>query len=167
MRPKFHARRLRPAGIALLLLPLSGCMPNEALVMRADNIIGLCASTYARKHPESGFPPNMEAISSGENPCVERRWVDGTEHGYLFTYRAGPPDEDGKIMTYSITARPRRYGHPWKRSYYDDQTWTLHVTEEDREATPNDPFRFYSDSLPNHGLPRREGSGSPAPGDHR
>jgi hypothetical protein len=65
--------------------------------------------------------------------------VGGRKSGYRFDYKPGPV-EHGRIQTYTVTARPIKYGCPGEGSYYSDQTGEIRETTEDRPATAKDPL---------------------------
>jgi hypothetical protein len=66
--------------------------------------------------------------------------------GYQFVYTPGPADDQGRITSYALSARPLLYRQTGIRSFRVDQTGQVHATEEAREATASDPlFRTFQD----------------------
>ena len=63
----------------------------------------------------------------------------GEKYGYRFTFTPGPRDEEGKITSYGLTARPLTYKRTSCRSFFTDETGVIRATEKDRLATINDP----------------------------
>jgi len=57
--------------------------------------------------------------------------------GYTLQYTPGPTGADGAVRNYILSARPDRYGF---RSFYTDQTRSVHATSENRPASAQDPL---------------------------
>ena len=74
---------------------------------------------------------------------------DSFDH-YFYTYTPGLPDREGRITTYTITARsishtitgravPKKPNEPGGvRSFFTDESARIRVTHEDRAATAQD-----------------------------
>jgi len=100
------------------------------------------ASTYNTGYSRSlgalGPPPAGSAPSASAAGLIDDVLAGGVKTGYRFEYKPGPV-EHGRIQTYTVTARPIKYGCPGKGSYYTDQTTEIRVTTADRPATAKDP----------------------------
>lgn len=79
------------------------------------------------------FPPSAEGLG----PPARMAARNALDAGYTLQYTPGSPGADGSIRTYSLTARPDRYGY---RNFYTDQTGILHATSDNRLATGQDPL---------------------------
>jgi hypothetical protein len=86
-------------------------------------------SSYAAKHAGS-YSTTLEALKPFYQPSTRT---------YTFTYTAGPQGADGKIKTYTLTARPAGPcpGH-CSCSFFTDETGTLRKTRKNRPATVHD-----------------------------
>jgi len=100
------------------------------------------ASTY-----NIGYSPSLAALgppASGSRPSaasadlIDSVLASGVKKVYRFEYKPGPA-EDGRIPTYTITARPIEYGVTATNSYLSDQTGIIRSTPDDRPATADDP----------------------------
>lgn len=56
--------------------------------------------------------------------------------GYMLAYAPAPPDADGAIHSYSLTARAGNYSY---RSFYSDASGIVRSTRDDRDANALDP----------------------------
>jgi hypothetical protein len=59
--------------------------------------------------------------------------------GYAFTYTPATPEPDGRVSGYRVQARLVNPGWLQQKRFLMDQSGVIHVTEEDRDATPQDP----------------------------
>jgi hypothetical protein len=85
---------------------------------------------YAAKHQQS-YSPTLDDLGPGFQPKAK---------GYAFTYTAGPQGADGKIKTYTLSARPAEpCPSHCSCSFIADETGAIHKTEENRPATLRDP----------------------------
>jgi hypothetical protein len=84
------------------------------------------------KNEGGRYPPSAEVLG----PHARMAARNGLDAGYTLQYTPGSAGADGSIRTYSLTARPDRYGY---RNFYTDQTRMLHATSERRMATAQDP----------------------------
>lgn len=116
--------------------------------MRSLQTINQTEVTYSSIYSQ-GFSPTLAALGGPDNApatpsaagLLDNHVIpSGHVSGYTLTYTSGPKDANGKIQTYTISARPDAYyqrdGLP---SYFTDQTGVIRMTKEDRPATVNDP----------------------------
>jgi hypothetical protein len=110
-------------------------------------VINTACQAYAETYRDLGFPRELaqlgprteEAKGPQRSGLIDGVLASGVKSGYIYSYRAGEPDKNGKTTTYTFTAVPRQYGKSGRRSYYSDQTGTIHFTDENRAPTANDP----------------------------
>jgi hypothetical protein len=100
---------------------------NESHAIGSLRTINTAAVTYSLSHEETGFPPDLAALGP----------VLTDKRGYVFEYQA--ENREGKIVHYSVTARPVKYGETGFRSFLTDDSGVIRFTGENRPATPNDP----------------------------
>jgi hypothetical protein len=62
-----------------------------------------------------------------------------SENGYSVSYLPGPPDDNGEIATYTLSARPVEFGKTGTRSFVLDEGGIVHATEANRPAMREDP----------------------------
>ena len=114
--------------------------------------IGTSAITYWSTY-ENGYPPSLASIgpseSGNEYTCraaglIDKAMASGEKWGYVFEYIPGPPVDKPApgcppgVKSYTVTARPLKYGQTGRCSYYTDDTLLMTFTDEDRPATPQD-----------------------------
>jgi hypothetical protein len=119
--------------------------------------INTAAVTYASTYG-NGFPPSLAVLgapAAGAPDCRKSDLVDPAmaaygnafvRTGYLYEYRPGPPVVERPapgcppgVPSYTITARPLKYGKTGSRSFFTDETAIIRGTSENRAATANDP----------------------------
>jgi hypothetical protein len=107
------------------------------------------ASTYG-----AGYPASLRALgppSSGTPGCdaaglIPEEMAKGELTGYIFHYTPGTPyagksasDCQPGVETYTLAARPARYGRCDKSSYFTDESGVIRSTDENRPPTAKDP----------------------------
>ena len=96
--------------------------------------LGFSTTLAALGPPTGGAAPNASAAA-----LMGRELASGAQFEYTFRYTPGARDGTGKVTTYTLTAMPREPQCTlWKR-FFTDQTGKIHVTEENRAATGDDP----------------------------
>jgi hypothetical protein len=91
--------------------------------------IDMAEGGYAAQHAGS-YSPTLEALKPLGQPSTK---------AYTFTYTAGPPGADGKIRTYTLTARPTTpCPDSCSCSFFGDETGIIRKTEKNRPATVHD-----------------------------
>lgn len=151
-------RRALYIGIPLFLIQVIS-IPNLLRSRSAGDHIGgvgmlrtinTAEITYASTY-SSGFSPSLAVLgpptqgakrSALAADLIDEFLASGRESGYRIDYKPGPV-EHGRIDTYTVTARPIKYGCPeayWaETSYFSDQSGVIRMTNEDRLATAKDP----------------------------
>lgn len=102
--------------------------------------------TYAKTY-DKGFSLNLAVLGpppAGQKPSAWAAdliapWLVGGNMGnsYTLTFTPGTPGADGRITSYTITARPAVW-RPGLRSFYTDQSAVIRWTDENRAATASD-----------------------------
>lgn len=128
---------------------------NEASTTSALRTVNTAEVTYDNTY-NAGYTPTLAELGS---PAADAKpdashadlvdpVLSGTsggtatsfhKSGYRFVYTPGAADVDGRIRTYTITARPIEYKQSGLRSFFTDQTCVIRQTSEDRPATAKDP----------------------------
>ena len=102
---------------------------------------------YASNHPDQGYAPKLEWLLPSEegNPRTEQNsgvidelLVSGEKCGYRFTFVPGMADEEGRISSYTLRARPLIYGTTGHLSYFIDESRVMRYTWDGRAATAED-----------------------------
>jgi hypothetical protein len=112
---------------------------NQASAVNSIRNINTCAATYQLRHPEQGYPPRLAMLGPAGEQCIDERLAAGKRSGYGFTYSPGPTTAQARIESYTLIARPTKYGTTGIQSYYSDQTQLIRTTSEERPATITDP----------------------------
>jgi hypothetical protein len=153
------ARRLATVLVIAGLLIAAAVFPRSAaagqekesasqMVERAEGgtrTINTAEVTYASTYT-TGFSRTLAELGGSENetPTASRAYlVDeelaaGKKSGYLFVYKPGPKDKDGKTNSFTLSVRPIKWRKGLK-SIFSDETGVLHETTENRAATKKDP----------------------------
>jgi hypothetical protein len=124
-------------------VPLSD---NEQSALGATRTINTAEVAYDSTY-KKGYSVNLWVLGEGprgftpsaaQAGLVASELARGKWHNYVFTYRAGAKDKDGRITAYTLTVRPTR----WRKglvSYFTDQTGVIRWTKEHRAPTAKDP----------------------------
>jgi type IV pilus assembly protein PilA len=102
----------------------------------------------------NGYPPSLSVMAippEGAEPgCLAAGLLDpalamGQKHGYVYIYTPGPPIVNAPLgcvpgaRSFSIVARPLKFGVTGKRNYFVDESGVMRYTTENRAATASDP----------------------------
>jgi hypothetical protein len=93
---------------------------------------------YAQTHPAKGFASSLAEL--GPSPgaeLIDSVLASGRKSGYVFTLNAVPPEASGRIMHYTLVARPEKYEKE-TRSFFMDESGVERFTTENRAATVYD-----------------------------
>src|SRR5439155_23018550 len=116
-----------------------------------DGVIGCLRTintaelTYANTY-KNGFSSNLKALAAPDEGTsytasaaglIDASQLGGKRNGYVFTYKAAPPDDQGKISGYTVSARPIKWQKGTQR-FFTDQTDVVRSTAENRPATAKD-----------------------------
>jgi len=95
-------------------------------------IAGLQKALSDYQAAEGTFPSLLESLGSAA--VAEAR--NAQSGRYTLQYTPGRPGPDGRVRTYTLTARAGNYGY---LNLFADETGIIRVTREDRAATAQDP----------------------------
>ncbi|HET9741932.1 MAG TPA: hypothetical protein VFQ00_04210 [Terriglobales bacterium] len=121
---------------------------NEQTAMMNLQALAGALGDYSDQYPTDGFPSKLDALggSPPSQPDSDHaQLIDNelaTTHvqsGYSFDY------ERSSVDSFEITARPLDFGKTGSKNFFIDQSRVIRVTEEDRQATAQDPplYRHY------------------------
>jgi hypothetical protein len=145
-----------PYAIAIPSLKRSSIPANQASAVGVLRIINTAMTTYQSTYDNS-YAPSLKVLGpapAGTAPpspncsaagLIEEALASGRHNGYLFEFKPGPPAENVQsdcphgVRSYTVTARPAKYGATGKSSYFTDESGTIRWTPEDRPATVQDP----------------------------
>ena len=133
------------AAIAIPNLLRSKMAANEASAVGSMRSINT-AEVYYDIIYHQGYSPTLAALrvsGKGSPPTaaaaalLDDTLTSGRKAGYVFVYKSGTPDKDGRINTYTLVARPVK----WQEgllSIFTDETGKIRGTRENREPTARD-----------------------------
>ena len=105
---------------------------NEASAVGSLRIYNVAAFNYATACPGQGYPASTANLGPGPGDCTHANLVDGllgtsnpTKHGYVFGYMPGPADNQGHVLSYTITADPIQAGSTGVRHFFTDQSGVI------------------------------------------
>lgn len=126
-----HSRKASPEASAIASLRTI----NTAEAAYA----GIYGTGYSPSLSTLGPPPEGREPTALDAGLVDPLLAIGQKSGYTFTYAPGAVDSRGRVMKYTVFARPVKFGETGKRSFYTDETGLMRATGEDRPATVQDP----------------------------
>lgn len=100
---------------------------------------------YSANHPDLGFPATLSLLGPAGDNSVDAELTPAgggntvARSGYRFTYTPGKVDTYGRVNTFTVSARPVKYGATGRRSFFVDESGWIRFTTEDRAATAADP----------------------------
>ena len=130
------------AAAAIMFLNLSFLeerIPYEASAVGSLRTINTAQIEYARTYPDRGFASSLAELGPGSGDLIDSILANGKKSSYVFILTAAPPDSHGRIVRYSIMARPQHYGKNIRYSFFTDESGVLRFTTENRTATAQDP----------------------------
>jgi hypothetical protein len=147
---------MRKTRILWVLIPVAvvawvAAAPQKSEQPDPDRAVGSMrsintAEVYYDKTYGKGFSPTLAALGvsdKGTPPTaaaaalLDNTLTGSKKAGYVFVYKSGVPDKDGRINTYTVVARPAK----WQKgllSIFTDETGKIRGTTENREPTVHD-----------------------------
>ena len=126
--------------------PFSPVMPaSSAAAVGCLRSINTAEAYYAKHYP-AGFSPTLASLGvpqDGVQPSataaglLDNSLTSGTKGDYVFTYVPSTKDSNGKITSYTVTARPVTW-KPGVWSFFTDETGVIRWTDENRPPTVTD-----------------------------
>jgi hypothetical protein len=119
-------------------------LPHHAMFESASvsflRTIVVAQQAYSEEHKAEGFASSLSQLgpSSKSDGLIDTVLASGKKSGYVLTLRTGPPQTDGRIIRYTLSARPEKYGNCGTHSFFTDETGVVHYTSENRAATAQD-----------------------------
>jgi hypothetical protein len=121
------------AGIAWFAFPwrLAGSKP-EAEAHAIAAITELQQALNAYQTSEVTFPSAIESLGEHGQEALQ----EAQSGRYSLQYTPGSPESDGRVKSYTLTARAGNYGYV---NLFADETGVIHGTRENRAASAADP----------------------------
>jgi len=116
------------SNLAQLAPPPRGVEPSPAAAGLIDSALASGTKRYSTYRVGDDIVDEIDS-ALGRKP----------DHAYHYDYRPGPRDAHGRIVTYTICARPIDRFKNQENSYFIDETGVLRATSEDRCPTAKDP----------------------------
>lgn len=117
------------AAIAIPNLLRARMAANEASAAGSLRTYNMAMASYASNCPQLGFPASVEKLGPGSGNCDHANLVEeqmasspATKSGYHFVYHPGPADDQGRIVTYVVSADPVVPNNTGTRHFYTDET---------------------------------------------
>jgi hypothetical protein len=121
------------AAIAWFAFPwrLAGSRPEaEAHAVAAITELQQALNTYQTS--EATFPSALESLGDRAREALQEAQFGR----YTLQYTPGNPESDGRVKSYTLTARGGNYGY---LNLFADETGVIHGTRENRAASAGDP----------------------------
>lgn len=126
------------AAVAIPNLLRSRMAAGESAVVGNLRTINTACVAYSSMHPERGFPRTLAELGSKGDALLDDTLAGGQKTGYIFNYQPGPPDRDGRINTYQVTANPLRPEETGRRYFFTDESAVIRMSR-DGPATATSP----------------------------
>ena len=99
-----------------------------------------CVMAYQSANPDTEYPSSMDDIGAGGSGCVDAAILSASpSRSYDFVYTPSTSNTLGVVPDFTVTATRTGAELAAKANYFVDWTGTIRYTEEDREATVDDP----------------------------
>jgi prepilin-type N-terminal cleavage/methylation domain-containing protein len=118
------------AAIAVPNLMKSKATANEASAVDSLHTINTACANYSTTY-QLGYPATMADLGPASVPSstaadlLDSVLDGGTKSGYTFSYSSGPPDPNGVVSAYTVTANPVIPGTSGNRHFYTDQSFVI------------------------------------------
>jgi len=103
---------------------------NEAAAVGALRTLNTALVTYMATY-NRGYATSLAALGPGSPPSpqaadlIDASIANGTRNGYVFTLSPGPPDEQGAVRTYSLTASPIEPGKSGRQFFFTNDSGVI------------------------------------------
>ena len=129
------------ASMALPNIRTSRILANETVAIESLTALNNVCFVYWTNH--DNYPQKIsdlapDFVMTALAAPAQQVGSSGVKAGYLFTYRPGSADTQGKISTYSITAMPISAGTTGVRSFFADESGPIRASQTS-EATVDSP----------------------------
>jgi type II secretory pathway pseudopilin PulG len=97
-----------------------------------DAMVSVQQAINAYQASEGSYPSSLDSLGEAVRTAAQA----AQSSRYSLQYTQGRPDAEGRVASYTLTARPGNFGY---LSYYTDESGIFRATREDRAATVQDP----------------------------
>jgi type IV pilus assembly protein PilA len=125
------------AAIAIPNLLRARIAANEASAVGSLRSYQYALGEYAAKCPQIGFPHSLGSLGPGRGDCKGADLLDHslgtdkpTKSGYVFSYRPGPEQSRGQVVSFTLEANPLVQGTSGMRYFFLDQTGIIHMSSD-------------------------------------
>jgi hypothetical protein len=118
---------------------------DQSSVVGCLRTIHTAEIAYAKTY-KTGFSPTLKALAVPDEGAIYSASAAGLidaslgsskQNGYVFKYTPGMADAQGKVGTYTVSARPTKW-QKRVRNLFADQTGVVRSTTENRAANAKD-----------------------------
>ena len=116
------------AAIAIPNLLRAKMAANEASAVGSIRTVNTTAVEYSTTY--GGYPPTLLSLggpaggsaTSSSAELIDAVLAGGTKSGYTLAYTTGSTDNNGNILSYTLTATPTSVGITGQRRFFTDQS---------------------------------------------
>ncbi len=117
--------------------------PNEAVAVASLRTIASAQQKYADIHKDQGYAKSFSDLRAANGPddsfpLIDATLASGQKCNYIFVLKAGPPEANGRVGKFTVTARPVKYRKCGIRSFFISEKGDFRFTTENRDATIED-----------------------------
>jgi len=106
----------------------------EARALEAVETVRVALQAHVET--SGSYPGNLDGLAADSFSRVRSAAQSAQTEGYRLDYAPGPAADGGNIKTFSLVAKPGRYG---LRGFFLNETGVLRWTRDERPATAADP----------------------------
>lgn len=132
------------AAIAIPNLLRSKMAANEASAVGSLRTLSTACIIYSTTY--GGYPANLSNLgpattaTSTTADLIDSVLATGTKSGYTFHYTSGSTDNNGNVLSYSITASPLTTGTTGQRAFYTDQSGVIRANASGSATNTSTPI---------------------------
>ena len=122
------------ASVSIPNLLRSRVAANEASAVGSIRTLNTSLVTYASQHPNEGYPQKLSDLNGLIDPVL----AGGVKSGYRFQYQPQPPDIDGAVKSFRITAVPVTARQSGTRNFPSNESGVINYQVGAGPAQPLD-----------------------------
>ena len=136
------------AAIAIPNLLRARMAANEASALGALRTYNTAIANYAMRCQNIGFPAAVTNLGPGNGDCDAANLVDSVlsaptavRSGYRFFYSPGPVDNNGHVVSYTISAEPITQNTTGVRHFFTDESGVIRNSNGEPATADSPPLQ--------------------------
>jgi type II secretory pathway pseudopilin PulG len=136
------------AAIAIPNLLRARMAANETSALGTLRTYNTAIANYATQCQNIGFPASLTHLGPGNGDCDGANLVSfplaapaPTKSGYRFFYSPGPADNDGHVVSYTISADPITQNTTGIRHFFTDESGVIRISNGEPATADSPPLQ--------------------------